>query len=286
VWRASTLGLALAFAVLPALVGEEPQAQSRGRALDPEAADARPAARAALARQVADELAAIDRTLSQVGEKLAAADAARGRRLAAASRLLRAPLGRPAGDPDARMAAARRRAAARLLLERDVAERRLLTDEAAQLHRAADERRAAAARIPEIELPVELGHPADGTIVRRYGTVAHERSKATLSRRGVDLDVEPQADAVAPAAGVVRYAGPIRGLDSGVIVDHGSFLTVIAKLGVLAVPNGAPVHRGDRLGRAARQRVYLEVRVKLGPGGLPIDPEPLLAKHRRRGDGP
>jgi septal ring factor EnvC (AmiA/AmiB activator) len=286
VWRASTLGFALAFAVLPALVGEEPQAQSRGRASEHEPehepADARPAAREALARQVADELAAIDRTLSQVGAKLGEADAARGRRIAAASRLLRAPLGRPAGDPAARMATARRRAAARLLLERDVAERRLLTDEAAQLRRAADERRATAARIPEIELPAELGRPADGTIVRRYGTVVHERSKATLSRRGIDLDVEPQADAVAPAGGVVRYAGPIRGLDSGVIVDHGNFLTVIAKLGSVAVPIGAPVHRGDRLGRAARQRVYLEVRVKLGPGGLPIDPEPLLAKRRRR----
>jgi murein DD-endopeptidase MepM/ murein hydrolase activator NlpD len=65
-----------------------------------------------------------------------------------------------------------------------------------------------------------------------------------------------------------------------VIVDHGSYLTVIAKLGELAVPAGAPVSRGDRLGRAARHRVYFEVRVELGPGGLPIDPEPLLAKPR------
>lgn len=284
-WRASTLGLALVFTVLPALVGEEPRAQSRG-APGPaggggQALDAPPEARDALARQVADELAAIDRSLSQVGAKLGEADATRGRRLAAASRLLRAPLGRPAGDPGARMAAARRRAAARLLLERDLAERRLLTDEAAQLRRAAGERRTAAQRIPELELPTELGRPASGKVVRRYGTVAHERSKATLSRRGIDLDVEAQAFAVAPADGVVRYAGPIRGLDAGVIVDHGSFLTVIAKLGALSVPIGATVRRGDRIGRAARHRVYLEVRVKLGPGGLPIDPEPLLAKRSR-----
>ena len=162
--RGSTLGLALALAVLPALVGQEPRAQSRG------APEARPPAREALARQVADELAAIDRTLSQVGAKLDEADAARGRRLAAASRLLRTPLGRPAGAPGAGMAAARRRAAARLLLERDLAERALLADEAARLRRATGERRVAAARLPELELPAELGRPASGKIVRRFGT--------------------------------------------------------------------------------------------------------------------
>jgi len=78
----------------------------------------------------------------------------------------------------------------------------------------------------------------------------------------------------------VRYAGPIRGLDQGVILDHGGYLTVIGKLGELALPVGAPIAAGDRIGRAARHRVYLEVRVKLGPGGLPIDPEPLLEPSR------
>jgi len=75
----------------------------------------------------------------------------------------------------------------------------------------------------------------------------------------------------------VRYAGPIRGLDQGVIIDCGDFIAVIGKLGEVAAPVGAPIAAGDRLGRAARHRVYLEIRVKLGPGGLPIDPEPLLA---------
>jgi septal ring factor EnvC (AmiA/AmiB activator) len=113
--------------------------------------------------------------------------------------------------------------------------------------------------------------------VRHFGTLEHERSKAMLSRRGLDLEVEDHSPVVAPAAGTVRYAGPIRGLDHGVILDHGGYVTVIAKLAELALPVGAPIAAGDRIGRAARHRVYLEVRVKLGPGGLPIDPEPLLA---------
>ena len=55
----------------------------------------------------------------------------------------------------------------------------------------------------------------------------------------------------------------------------------MAKLGELAVPVGAHVARGDRLGRAARSRVYFEVRVKVGPGGMPVDPEPLLTTDSR-----
>jgi len=76
----------------------------------------------------------------------------------------------------------------------------------------------------------------------------------------------------------VRYAGPIRGLDHGVILDHGDYVTVLGKLGDLALPVGMHLARGTRIGRAARHRVYFEVRVKLGPGGLPIDPEPLLLR--------
>nr|MBA3542216.1 M23 family metallopeptidase [Deltaproteobacteria bacterium] len=103
------------------------------------------------------------------------------------------------------------------------------------------------------------------------------RSKAVLSRRGIDLEVATRAPALAPARGLVTYAGPIRGLEQGVILDHGDYLTVIAKLGDVGVPLGATVEAGDRLGRAARHRVYFEIRIEVGPGGMPIDPEPLLA---------
>jgi septal ring factor EnvC (AmiA/AmiB activator) len=108
----------------------------------------------------------------------------------------------------------------------------------------------------------------------------HERSKATLSRRGIDLEVDDHRPVTAPAAGTVRYAGPIRGLDQGVIIDHGTFVTVLAKLSDVALPIGTRLAAGDRIGRAARHRVYLEVRIKLGPGGMPLDPEPLLTKVR------
>ena len=229
--------------------------------------------RIALAAQVAAEQAALDTTRDTVAHKLAAADATRAHRVLAALRAMDAPA---TDDP---FDAARRRAAARFLLARDAAERGLLADELGDLDRAQPEIRAAAASVASVALPGELGWPAQGAIARHFGDYQHERSKAMLSRRGLDLEVDDHAPALAPADGTVRYAGSIRGLDHGVILDCGGYFAVIGKLGELALPVGAHVARGDRLGRAMRHRVYFEVRAKVGPGGLPIDPEPLLA-HR------
>ena len=233
--------------------------------------------RAELVDQLAAETATIDRTIATVAGKLSAADTIRLHRLHAAIRILHAPLTGSA-TADERMAAARRRAAARLLIERDAAERNLLAVEADHLRAAQHTTSDATAKLPTITLPDELGWPARGKIARHFGELQHERSKATLSRRGLDLEVDDHVDVGAPADGTIRYAGPIRGLDSGVILDHGDYLTVIAKLGELAIPVGTHVKRGEHVGRSLHHRVYLEVRVNVGPGGLPIDPEPLLTR--------
>jgi septal ring factor EnvC (AmiA/AmiB activator) len=232
--------------------------------------------RAALSDQLAQEMATIGKTLTTVNEKLSAADAQRVRRVRAAYRILHAPLTTDASPPD-RMASARRRAAARLLLERDRDERSLLANETAELHVAEKTMLAATEKVPTLSIPDALSAPARGTIARHFGLYQHEHSHATLSRHGLDFECDEHATASAPADGVVRFAGPIRGLDNGVIIDHGDYMTVVAKLGDLTIPVGMKVARGDRLGRAASHRVYFELRAKVGPGGLPIDPEPLLA---------
>ena len=267
-WRVRIIA-ALAFTIVALVATARAGEREREHARRASHREASESPRALLARQLADEAASIDRALVTVNERLAAIEPARVRRLGAAYRVLRA-------DPDDAMATARRRAAVRVVIERDATERKLLVEEAARLRDAADRTGKDATRIPELELPPPIDRPARGAIVRRFGTLQHDRSRATLSRRGVDFEVELHAQVVAPADGVVRYAGPIRGLDTGVILDHGSYVTVIGKLGEVAVPVGAPVSRGDRLGRADRHRVYLELRVKLGPGGRPLDPESAL----------
>ncbi len=267
-WRAS---LALLLASSLALADDEPHAQ-------PDAAPIAAATdtRSGLAQQLADESATLDRTIATVTEKLSAVDTDRAKRLAAAYRALRGSI----VPGEQAMIAARRRAAVRMLVARDVTERELLADELAQLSGARSRLANEVARVPDIVLPAELERPAKGSVARRFGTFQHERSKAMLSRRGIDIEVETKAPVVATADGVVRYAGPIRGLDRGIVIDHGSFYTVIAKLGDIAAPIGVPVKRGDRVGRAARHRVYVEVRIKVGPSGLPVDPEPLFAGKR------
>ncbi len=237
---------------------------------------ARPDPRAVLDAELAAQVQTIDKASTTVAEKLAAADAVRLRRIRAAYRILRSPLPRDASETD-RMASARRRAAARLLLERDRAERALLAAELDELAAARTTKVTASTQIPTLVLPEQLLRPAKGAIARRFGTYKHERSRATLSRRGLDFETEWHAPARAPADGTVRYAGRIRGLDEGVVLDHGDYLTVVAKLAGVTIPVGVRVSRGDVIGRAEHRRVYLEVRAKIGPGGLPIDPEPLLA---------
>jgi murein DD-endopeptidase MepM/ murein hydrolase activator NlpD len=227
--------------------------------------------RTQLSQQLTDESASIDSAVATVVDKLLIVDADRTKRLAAAYRTLKSQ----ANDS---MTLARRRAAARLLVRRDLDERQLLASELTELREARARVTTEVARVPEIVLPTDLSRPANGAVARKFGTFQHERSKAMLSRRGIDIEVESKSPVIATADGIVRYAGPIRGLDKGIIIDHGSFFTVIAKLGELAVPMGVPVKRGDRVGRAARHRVYVEVRVKIGPSGLPIDPEPLFAR--------
>ena len=282
-WRVRSIA-AIVFTAVALVASAYAGARSDHAPADADAdADADP--RGALASQLTDEAAALDRARAMVTDKLVSVDAMRARRLAAAYRLLRAtPAQR---DPDG-LGTARRRAAARLLIERDVAERQMLAAELVHLRDATTRTAGEAARIAGLVLPTGLARPAAGTIVRHFGMILHDRSNATLSRRGIDFEVDAHAKVVAPAAGTVRYAGPIRSLGTGLILDHGTYLTVVAKLGDPTVPVGAVVARGDRLGRASQHRVYLEVRVKLGAGGLPVDPEPLFesqpqspTQHRR-----
>ena len=234
-----------------------------------------PDAHATLSDQLSAESQTLTKTIGTVSDKLAAADALRLRRLRAATRLLHAPLPENASAED-RLAFARRRAAARLLLDRDAAERTLLADEIDHL-RAADTRLTSdTAQLAALRLPTELSWPAKGVVSRHFGPFVHEHSKAELSRRGLDLDVDEGANVIAPADGIVRYSGPIRGLDNGVILDHGDYMTVIGKLAESMVPVGTKLARGERVGHAVRHRLYFELRAKIGPGGLPIDPEPYL----------
>lgn len=243
------------------------------------ASDAQPAAAAdSITTLLGAQRDAAARARDQVETRRSTAEETRAARARAAYKLLRGAGSPLAVTPERRMAVARSRATARLLLARDRAEAAQLADEAALL--VADvtriERDLATAATLTTPAAGSLRRPVAGDIARRFGTLVHEPSGATLSRRGLDFDAAADEPVLAPAAGIVRYAGPIRGLDHGILLDHGGVIIVIAKLAPPALTAGATLAAGDVLGTPAARRVYLEVRLPVGPGGTPIDPEPLL----------
>jgi murein DD-endopeptidase MepM/ murein hydrolase activator NlpD len=219
---------------------------------------------------------ALDRTSATVTSKVHIAIAQRERRARAAALILSTHLSSENVDP---LALARRRAAAKFVLAKERSEVMLLTEERDQLAMASDAIAAAAAQVVAVELPPsDLRWPAEGEVTRGFGNFVHVRSKATLSRRGIDLEVDEHSQAHCAAAGKVIYSGPIRGLDNGIIVDHGWYLTVIAKLGKLTRVAGAALEANDTVGRAAGSRLYFELRVKAGPEGTPVDPQLFLRR--------
>lgn len=188
-------------------------------------------------------------------------------------------------DRDERFKQARRRAAGKRILQRDRAELRLLRDEIASARRGrkaleAMQKRAGAIPMPENK---SLLSPVRGTVVfSTFGEFKGKRSRTNLTRRGIDLLTKVGGDVRAPDDGKVRFAGKIRGLGDAILIQHENLLTLIGRVADIAVKRGDSVTRGQRLGSARERRVYFEVRLDIGGGGHPVDPEPLITNRAPR----
>lgn len=235
-----------------------------------------------LLQSVDAQIEVLARTEAMLIDKYETRGAELRSRVRAAYKLLRSGDAAMWVDRDSRAHVARRRAAARRVLARDQAELRILrqeldsvTEERARLER--DRRQAMAGHAPA---PASLRLPVvHGRVIEPFGSYRHDSSRARLRRRGIALSSKPGRNVRAMADGVVRYAGPVRGLGAAVIVDHGEFWSILGHLHPGQITRGSAVTRGDILGEAAGERVYLEIRLETGTGGFPVDPEPLIAWH-------
>jgi septal ring factor EnvC (AmiA/AmiB activator) len=173
----------------------------------------------------------------------------------------------------------RRRAAARHILRRDVSELALLEEELADTESAQDRLRGERVQVELIEPPAphSLARPVPGRVRGRCGTYEHD-SGADLSRRGVEMITRPGREVRAVAEGTVRFVGEVEGLGQTIIIDHGDLVSVLARLRPVTIAAGTDVTRGQIIAEAEGRRVYLEIRLPLGPGGHPIDPAPLLER--------
>ena len=109
--------------------------------------------------------------------------------------------------------------------------------------------------------------PVQGRLIAGFGEV---RPGVPVSR-GVALAARAGAQAIAPAAGRVAFAGPYRGYGQIIIIDHGrgwtSLVTGLAQLGVNV---GTEVVAGSPIGTAGPGRpvIALELRRQ----GQPVNP--------------
>jgi septal ring factor EnvC (AmiA/AmiB activator) len=117
---------------------------------------------------------------------------------------------------------------------------------------------------------------ANGKTLERFGEEGH-----TVKRfqRGIVIGVPEGASVQAAAAGSIVHAGPFRGYEELVVLDHGKGLfTVYGHLERLEVTKGAWVDAGAKLGTVTwqpedgRPELYFEVRID----GKPEDPQQWL----------
>ena len=250
--------------LLPALLALAPRA-----AADP------------LAAERVQRLAAAERTI----ELVAARQKEQRARLAARVRRVyereRPGFARLWVEPGSRMAHLARRAAVGRLLRRDLRELAVLAAERDAAVAARDRARE------EIEAPDPAPPPAPGTLVRPirrariqagFGPRRHRESGAGLSARGVELVARPGDDVVSVAGGSVLWTGRLAGGRTAVLVDHASFVSVLVGFAGVRVAPGQVVAAGQVLGEAAGGALHLEIRLRTGAFGHPIDPAPLLGR--------
>lgn len=142
-----------------------------------------------------------------------------------------------------------------------------------------EQTQAAATRaVPEpAALRGHLHAPVPGAkLLERFGAEGHSVKRF---QRGIVLGVAEGAAVQAAAAGSIVHAGPFRGYEELVVLDHGKGLfTVYGHLERLEVAKGAWVEAGATLGtvtwqpEAGRPELYFEVRLD----GKPEDPQQWL----------
>ena len=113
----------------------------------------------------------------------------------------------------------------------------------------------------------EFRLPVDGRLVAGFGSA----SPGTPISRGISIAAQGGAQAVAPAAGRVAFAGPYRGYGNIVIIEHaGGWTSLVTGLAQLDIRVGQSLVAGAPLGIAGPGRPVLGL--ELRRAGEPVNP--------------
>lgn len=119
-----------------------------------------------------------------------------------------------------------------------------------------------------VELELQL--PVAGGIAAGFGQV-----EDGVRSKGILLAPAPGAQVIAPAAGRVAFAGPFRGFDRIVILEHaGGFTSLVTGLARIDVAVGDDLMAGAPLGVSGVGRPV--VGLELRRGGEPVNPAEFL----------
>lgn len=125
---------------------------------------------------------------------------------------------------------------------------------------------------PDTAPPARYILPVTGRLVSGFGAAVAGQPRS----RGVGIAARALAQAVAPGAGRVVFAGPYQGYGAIVIVEHrGGWTSLVTGLAQLDVRVGDSVLAGSPLGQAGPGRAVLTL--ELRRAGQPVNPLDFLS---------
>ena len=182
---------------------------------------------------------------------------------------------------DARANRANRNNFVRRVVLRDLRELGALDEEKKHVQDSVRTLEAARAKTKHKPLVVSqsLVAPVAGSIIGQFGRYRDEKTGLSLARQGIKLRSKANSYVRAVADGIVRYAGPMYQLTNAIVIQHDGYYSILGNLKALQVTAGVSIRAGQTLGWAGDQ-TYVEIRLDVGPGGLPVDPTPLFVRNR------
>ncbi len=130
--------------------------------------------------------------------------------------------------------------------------------------------------------------PVAGRVTSPFGTRIDPITGETSSHPGIDVGAPAGTPILAPAAGVVKLAGPLGGYGNAVEIDHGhGLVTLYGHASQVLVHTGDSIEAGQEIatvgstGRSTGPHLHFEVRL----GGRPVDPRRALKMYGLRAEG-
>jgi septal ring factor EnvC (AmiA/AmiB activator) len=113
-----------------------------------------------------------------------------------------------------------------------------------------------------------LPWPAQGQVVRQFGTIVDPKYKTATKSSGIDIATKDGSPVLAVDSGIVSFADIFMGYGRMVILDHGKRIhSIYSRLSDVKVKVGANVAKGSTIALSG-DTLHFEFRV----GGKSVDP--------------